>query len=160
MRHSKRFLAVYAAAILVLIAVGCATYTTREAPPPPGDRRGDVNLIRDIQFEDIPGPQEYDLISSESYSFQGSTFRSAYLVYEGPVEWRQALDFYRTQMPQLGWTAEDTERGFDVRVLRFLKGQERAIVTVRQLRNGSRTEIQVDNAEKSDLLLKGKMPSK
>ncbi|MCC8179305.1 MAG: hypothetical protein LIP23_00100 [Planctomycetes bacterium] len=145
-----------------LVAAGCVGLAGCQNPAvgqvyTAGSQVGDVSMYRDIQFDDIPGPQEYSLILDESHSFQGSMFRSAYLVYAGPLEWRYALDFYRSQLPLFGWTAEGVETGFDFRVLTFRKDGERLFVTVRQLRNGSRTEIQLDNVDKNDLLLKGRL---
>lgn len=151
---------VAALALTALLAfAGCADTGGGYVATGPVAGRGDVNLERDVQFADIPGPQEYRLVPQDSYTFQGSTFRTGMLVYEGPVEWSAALDFYRAQMPRFGWTPEQVERGFSVRVLPFTKGQERAIVTVRQIRNGSRAEIQLDNIANNDLLLKGRLPS-
>lgn len=123
----------------------------------PESRQGDVSVYRDVQFADIPVPSEYVLLERESYSFQGQLFRNGMLKYQGPLEWRLALDFYRRELPTAGWSLEKTERGPDFRVLYFSKGQEKLIAVVRQIRNGSRTEIQLDNVDKNDLLLKGKL---
>lgn len=120
---------------------------------------GDVNLARDVQFQDIPMPQGYMLNTNASYSFQGSQSRSGSFLYFGPVEWTEALDFFRTQMPLAGWTPGATERGFDFRVMHFQKGEEKAILTIRQVANGSTTEVQLDNIANNDLLLKGKLPT-
>lgn len=123
----------------------------------PGSAQGDVTLYQDVQFQDIPVPEEYTLLRNESHSFQSSLFRQARLKYAGPVEWTVALDFYRAELPRAGWQPGRAERGFDFRVLYFSKGQERLIVIVRQLRTGSRVELQLDNAAKNDLLLKGRL---
>ena len=123
----------------------------------PGSGQGDVSLFRDVQFSDIPVPAEYVLLPQESYSFQGARFRNGILVYQGELEWTQALNFYRTSMPQAGWRLERTERGFDFRVLYFSKLEEKLIVVVRQIRGGSRAELQLDNVDKNDLLLKGRL---
>ncbi len=123
----------------------------------PGSAQGDVTLYQDVQFLDIPVPEEYALLRNESSSFQGSLFRYGRLKYQGPLGWPDALDFYRRELPNAGWRLGKTEKGFDFRVLYFDKGQERLIVVVRQIRNGSRAELQLDNVDKNDLLLKGKL---
>lgn len=123
----------------------------------PESRQGDVSLFRDVQFADIPVPAEYAILPRESYSFQGSLFRQAQLKYEGPIGSSEAIYFYETHLPQAGWQFVKTERGYDLRVLYFTKGQEQLIVVVRSVRNGSRAEIQLDNVDKNDLLLKGKL---
>ncbi|MDR1745265.1 MAG: hypothetical protein LBS30_05880 [Planctomycetota bacterium] len=146
-------------AVLALGAVvGCnEAYRDEWLAVGPESRQGDVSVYRDVQFADIPVPEEYVLLPVESSSFQGSLFRNAHLVYQGFLEWTRALDFYRERLPQAGWQLNKTERGYDFRVLYFDKGQEKLIVVVRQIRNGSRAEIQLDNVDKNDLLLKGKL---
>ncbi len=142
---------------LLLFSAGC------EQPPPewvtvgPGSRQGDVSLYRDVQFADIPIPAEYDLRRDLSYSFQGAVFRNAVLVYEGYLDWSAALEFYRRELPNHGWNLSKTERGHDFRVLYFDKGEEKLIAIVKQTRGGSQVEIQLDNVDKNDLLLKGRL---
>lgn len=121
--------------------------------------QGDVALYRDVQFQDVPVPAGYAISPTESYSFQGSMSRSGVIHYYGPLDWSSALDFYRSELPANGWQIVETERGFNFRVLHCVKGHEKLIVAVRQARGGSRTEIQLDDITKNDLLLKGKLPS-
>lgn len=137
------------------LAQGCQP--TEQYATDAGVPQGDVNLYRDIQFDDIPVPAEYWLLPRESHSFRGASFRSGFFVYDGQLEWTKALDFYRQQLPAFGWEEESVERGFDFRILRRRKGPESLIVTIRQIRNGSRVEILLDNVERNDLLLKGKL---
>ena len=144
---------------VLLLAPGCSLYETQNhwVSVSPGDNQGDVSLYRDVAFDDIPVPIEYSLLPQQSYSFQGASSRNGVFFYEGPLEWTRALEFYRIQMTQAGWSLEELERGFTFRILRFRKGPEQLLVTVRQMRNGSRAELQLDNIEQNDLLLKGRM---
>ncbi|MDR3077939.1 MAG: hypothetical protein LBV15_04145 [Planctomycetota bacterium] len=119
---------------------------------------GDVTLYRDIGFSDLPIPEGYELLERESHSFQGSLSRSGVFHYQGTVEWGEAMEFFRTRLPEAGWSPVSSGRGPDFRELRFRKGQEQLIVVVRQIRGGSRTELQLDNPDRSDLLLKGRLP--
>ncbi len=123
----------------------------------PGSRQGDVSVYRDVQFADIPVPAEMLLLPRESYSFQGSLFRQAQIKYEGPLGMSEVIRFYEMHLPQAGWRFEKSERGYDLRVLYFSKGQEQLIVVARSVPNGARAEIQLDNVDKNDLLLKGKL---
>lgn len=154
--------AVAATLAAVLLCPGCTeeetapNWTTAE----PVAHVGDVTLARDVQFPDLPMPQQYVLNVNASYSFQGSQSRSGSFLYFGPLEWTEALDFFRAQMPVVGWTLVKSERGFDFRVLHFVKGDEKAILIVRQIQGGSSTEVQLDNIANNDLLLKGKLPSR
>lgn len=156
--RAGRIFTTAAAALALLCAAGCDQGSRDDwLTVGPESRQGDVSLFRDVQFADIPVPEEYDIVPRDSYSFQGAMFRNGMLVYQGMLDWRQALDFYRTQLPIAGWRQTRTEKGFDHRVLYFDKGQEKLIVVVRQIRNGSRAELQLDNVDKNDLLLKGKL---
>ena len=85
-------------------------------------------------------------------------FRQGVFHFYGSLHWLDALDFYRTSLPAAGWTLDKTERGFDFRILHFRKGPEKLIAVVRQSTTGSRTEMQLDNVAKNDLLLRGKLP--
>lgn len=157
MRAEKIFTAV-AAGLALLWAAGCEQgYRDDWLTVGPESKQGDVSLFRDVQFADIPVPEEYDIVPRDSYSFQGAMFRNGMLVYQGQLDWSIALDFYRAQLPRAGWRLVKTEKGYDHRVLYFDKGQEKLIVVVRQIRNGSRAELQLDNVDKNDLLLKGKL---
>lgn len=146
------------AGLALACAAGCLADTNDDwLTVNQGSAQGDVTLYRDVHFEDIPIPQEYQLLPRESYSFQGGIFRNGIFKYEGPLEWTQAIFFFRNQLPSAGWELEKTEKGWDLRVLYFRKGEEKLIITVRQLRTGSRAELQLDNINKNDLLLKGKL---
>ncbi len=152
-----------AVAACAALAFACLCLPGCEEPPPdwvvvgPESAQGDVTLYQDVQFQDIPVPAEYTLLRNESSSFQGSLFRYGRLKYQGPLDWSEALDFYRRELPAAGWRLGKTERGYDFRALYFDKGQERLIAVVRQIRNGSRAELQLDNVDKNDLLLKGRL---
>lgn len=143
-----------ALAVCLAFAAGCQE---REGTGGMAGQRGDVTVYRNIQFEDIPVPAGYRLLYPASHSFQGAMSRSGVFHYEGMVEWTAAIDFFRTELTRAGWELGKTERGFAFRILHFRKGQEVLIVTVRQIRNGSRAELQLDNIERNDLLLRGKL---
>lgn len=153
-KHTGRLVA---AALALVCAAGCDEYQNEWLVVGPESRQGDVSVYRDVQFADIPVPAEYVLLERESYSFQGQLFRNGVFKYQGPVEWTVALDFYRRELSAAGWGLEKTDRGSNYRVFYFGKGQEKLIVVVRQVRNGSRAELQLDNVDKNDLLLKGKL---
>ena len=162
MKSGALLLAGGLAAAAILFLPGCQLDEQRGedwVPVSGGMGPGDVNLYRDVAFEDVPLPAEYVVLTRHSHSFQSSQFRNALIHAQGPLEWTQALEYFRTRLPQSGWTLKETERGFDFRIYHFRKGQEQLIVTVRQVRNGSRAELQLDNPERNDLLLRGKLPN-
>lgn len=147
------------AGLALLCAAGCLQEdsTNEWVMVDPSRQMGDVTMYRDIQFADIPVPAGYALIPQDSYSFQSALFRNGILKYHGPVDSTYAVNYYRRHLPARGWRQDNTEKGYNVRVLYFSKGQERLIVIVRDLDGGSRTELQLDNIDKNDLLLKGKL---
>ena len=166
-----RLLVISAAALtgLVLLSViagtsGCSFRGQQEetagGPVPffPGERKGDVTLYRDLQFNDIPLPAEFQLLRDKSHSFQGSQFRSGIFYYEGQLYWRDALRFFENELPREQWVAQSRQHsGFFVE-LRFRKGPEQLIVVVRNNgKNTTRAELQLDNIEKNDLLLRGQL---
>ena len=147
--------------VMLAAAAGCGRekdppYRWESAPAVPGD--GNITLYRDIGFDDIPIPGAYELLASESHSFQGFLSRSGVFSYQGRVELRESLEFFRNGLSQAGWRQIANERGTDFRILSFRKGGEQLIVTLRAVRNGSRAELQLDNVDRSDLLLKGRLP--
>jgi hypothetical protein len=159
MQHGKRIrvyatLAVAAAAMGGCLSTNYAPQWTPVEQTAPG---GDVTLYRDVSFSDIPIPAEFALIDDESYSFQGAKFRTGVFRYAGSVDWSEALDYFRTAIPANGWILEKTDRGIADRAFTFSKGPERLIIVVRQVRNGTQLELQLDNIAQNDLLLKGKL---
>ncbi len=160
--RSGTFLTAGGLAAALLLLAGCPLDEKRGddwVPVAQGSGQGDVNLYRDVAFGDIPLPVEYVVLTRHSYSFQGSHFRNAIIHAEGQLEWTQALAYFRNTLPQHGWTLEKMDTGYDFRIFRFRKGPEQLLITVRQMRNGSRAELQLDNMERNDLLLKGKLPN-
>lgn len=160
MKAGKLHIATAALLAALAGASGCqGTGRDEWAAVSPVAAQGDVSLYRDIQFQDVPIPAGYAVSPTESYSFQGAMSRSGIIHYYGPIDYHDALEFYRAELPAAGWNIDNTERGFDFRVFRCSKGREKLIVTVRQIRGGSRAEIQLDDISKNDLLLKGKLPA-
>ncbi|MDR1612808.1 MAG: hypothetical protein LBT97_08490 [Planctomycetota bacterium] len=151
-----------AAILALLLGAGCrepyADGGNREVPFHPGERQGDVTLYRDLQFEDLPVPAEYTIVGDKSHSFQGSRFRTGVFHYAGPLDWRSAIDFYRSQTPLSSWELVNSESGSGFRLMRYRKGPEQLIVVIRDLGGGwSRGELQLDNVERNDLLLRGRL---
>lgn len=152
-------------ALALLVSAGCVQESRNQendwivvSPRSPQmAATGSTAMYRDVQFADIPIPAGYNILAQESYSFQGALFRNGILKYQGPVEWDSALLFFRTQLPIRGWVPQRMEKGSGSRILYFRKEQEKLIVIVMPVPGGSRAELQLDNVDKNDLLLKGKL---
>ncbi len=159
MNKTRKWVLSATAAAAITAVAGCQDQNSREVPFYPGERPGEVTMYRDLQFEDIPVPVEYTMVRGKTHSFQGSRFRSGVFYYEGPLDGSDALAFYRVEMPAQGWILQSSNRDINFVELRFRKGPEQIIMVVRFSPYGSRTEIQLDNIEQNDLLLKGKLKS-
>ncbi len=158
MKTALRLAAPVAFLAVLTFVYGCQD-TGRDDTVPffPGERPGEVTVYRDIQFDDIPVPVEYSLVRSKSHSYQGSRFRTGSFYYEGRLDAAYAIDFYLHELPKSGWALEKNVRKGNYTEMRFRKGPEQLIVVVHYGSWGSLTEIQLDNIEQNDLLLKGKL---
>ncbi|MDR1533508.1 MAG: hypothetical protein LBU64_00180 [Planctomycetota bacterium] len=158
MKPARKAYAILAAALAALAGCGreAAGYNWSPAPDDPGGES--AALYRDASFPDLPVPEAYRLIEGESHSFQGRRSRSGVFHYRGRLDWLDAADFFRRRLPEAGWNQVSIERGGDFRELRFRKGGEQLILVIRRLRDGSRAELQLDDVERNDLLLRGRLP--
>lgn len=158
MSVKKYAVCIAAGALAAAVIVGCSQQQDPWLTVAPGQTEADAALYRDVLFDDIPIPPEFELINNRSFSFQGATFRNGVYHYQGKVEWTWTLEYLRTELPNYGWVLERTDRGYDYRTLVFNKGQERLFATARQIRGGTGLELQLENAGRNDLLLRGQLP--
>lgn len=161
MNKTQQWVISATAAAAFTVAAGCqGQQPSREVPFYPGERPGEVTTYRDLQFDDMPVPIEYVMLRDKSHSFQGSRFRSGVFHYEGRLDGSDAVAFYRNEMPAHGWALQTFDRDMNFVEMRFRKGPEQVILVVRYAPWGSRAELQLDNIEQNDLLLRGELKSK
>lgn len=103
-------------------------------------------VLRNVQFSDIPVPDEYKIRRRESSTFQGNTLRFGRLVYDGIGTSFHTSQWYMSNMPQAGWALVDSQYRGQYRALHvFSKGRERARVDVFDMPNGVRVVIDLWN---------------
>ena len=114
----------------VMVLTGCAT--TDEKNEDPLSRPGDLRVGPDLQYSDLPVPQDFEYVAADSFSAQGTGFRVGEFVYKGDADAFELIRFYRSQMPANGW--EET-RNLDIgsrAILFFQKEDERCTVIIRR----------------------------
>jgi hypothetical protein len=113
---------------LVALLAGCQTGAQKEPGQPGG--RATLRVSQDLQFADIPVPEDFKYVAGESFSAQAMNFRVGQFVYKGDADAFEIIRFYHTQMPSNGW--EET-RNLDVgqrAILFFRKKDELCTVVV------------------------------
>ncbi|MCX7823248.1 MAG: hypothetical protein N2260_07395 [Syntrophobacterales bacterium] len=80
-------------------------------------------------FEDIPIPQEMDMITDESRVFMVGQFKSGVLVFKGRVEANSLVDFFQAAMVREKWQFKSGFR-YNRSVLVFEKPQKTCVVVV------------------------------
>jgi hypothetical protein len=88
----------------------------------PADETDDEVLVpvELAEFPDIPVPERFDIVPRESFSATSSAYRIAHLKYLGRMSVYEVVDFYRKQMPMLGWSLEHV-MGMDTKTMDFSK---------------------------------------
>lgn len=80
-------------------------------------------------FEDIPIPQEMDMITDESRVFMVGQFKSGVLVFKGRVEPNSLVDFFQAAMTKEKWQFKSGFR-YNRSVLVFEKPQKTCVIIV------------------------------
>ena len=135
--------------LLLLPACGSDGPFRKATVPEPGPTGLDQQ-----QFEDIPVPRGFRLLTKRSFSYQSSDLRLGQFVYEGTrLSPRNSLLHYEREMvrPLYGWSL--TEANHETRTLTFSKGGDRARVHCKTERDATRVTIDVnyeDSATRTD----------
>jgi len=80
-------------------------------------------------FEDIPIPQEMDMINDESRVFMVGQFKSGVLVFKGRVEPNSLVDFFQAAMVREKWQLKSGFR-YNRSVLVFEKPQKTCVIII------------------------------
>lgn len=143
-----------AAATLLLIGLGSGCERVQDVGIAPSNRiptspeihSSEPVVLRNVQFSDIPVPDEYRLRRRESSTFQGNTLRFGRLVYDGIGTSFHTSQWYMSNMPQAGWGLVDSQYRGQYRALHiFSKGRERVRVDVFDVPHGVRVVIDLWN---------------
>ena len=127
--------------ILSVLLSGCASMkgmfkgrsSTAGVSQPP-----EVSAI--LKFDDIPVPDGFKFIASESCAFQTQDIRVGLLKYEGRSDPDMIVQFYKEQMPLYNWKVVNIIE-YGKRLLNFEKDGQSAVVTIES--RGSKTVITI-----------------
>ncbi|GHV23021.1 hypothetical protein AGMMS49959_14960 [Planctomycetales bacterium] len=140
----KKLFAVLFAALTV-----CGCQHSPRAPVmalPTATAAGEVAVLRNVQFADVPAPQNFRFNRRLSHNFQGSALRGGVVVYDGILTVGAASDWYLAEMPKTGWQYVKSEivKDYDIRHV-FAKGDELATLRIwRPAGGNARVEIALD----------------
>jgi hypothetical protein len=137
MRTMKLSLVVLAMMAAGLVS-GCA-HTKTEGPLIPA---------ADSPIADVPVPAGFQIILSQStHEVVPSTgLRFVDHRYHGKDDVLPVVRFYRTQMPEKGWTTVDQKQLHDEITLRYTKNNEDCVVTVMPGTMDTKIRVKIDPA--------------
>lgn len=81
------------------------------------------------QYRDLPVPEDFRLLSDESFVFIQGAVRKADLNYEGALPVRDVIRFYQESMPISGWQFLRMT-GVTMKTLTYFKGNEMVEIVI------------------------------
>lgn len=82
-----------------------------------------------LKFADIPVPQGFKFLPTDSYVFQSGNVRVGVLVYTGRANAEQLVAFYQNQMPMYNWNLLNVIE-YGKRMLNFDRENESCVVNI------------------------------
>ncbi len=129
--------------------------------PYSADIGSQIEVRKNIQFADIPAPQEFSLNKEETMTFQGSSMRFGTLVYAGIWNVWETNQWYLNAMEEAGWKLIHSKFINDYNVENFFKkGRETVFLTIVDNMNGLTVVTAKLNDEDSEERLKDKLLAK
>lgn len=111
---------------LAILFSGCATLKEKTSSFS-ASKELEVSAL--LKFDDVPVPDGFNFIASESFAFQTNDVRVGVLKYQGRANPDAIILFYKEQMPLYNWkTINIVEYGR--RVLNFEKNDQTCAVTI------------------------------
>jgi hypothetical protein len=131
-----------------VLAAGCqhSLRPPAMALPEPRDACARVEILRNVQFADLPAPhRDFRFNRRASQNFQGSYLRGGNVVYDGYWAVAAICDWYLAEMPKTGWHLErdDAANAYD-RTYFFRKNDEVATIRVWHVNDLTRVDIGID----------------
>lgn len=110
-----------------MMSSGTTSRSSDEYSVPEGlGAAGDTQL----QFADLPVPQNFELIRERSFSKEDQNSRMAYLFYQGRGSIEEVINFYKESMPLNRWSFESKSGLADRVTLKYNKEGEICTVTI------------------------------
>lgn len=106
--------------------------------------QGDLIVSASSPIADVPVPAGFTMIDDQSTSqVVGTTRTFVDHMYKGPDDLLPVVRFYRTQLPQKGWTNVDQAQMHEEISLRYAKGAEECLVTITPKKWYKKTRIRI-----------------
>ena len=117
-----------------------------------------VEVRKNVQFGDIPAPQEFTLDKQKTKTFQGSTMRFGTLVYAGIWNVWETNQWYLNAMDEAGWKLINSKFENDYLVKNYFKKQsEMAAIEIADNNDGLTIVTILLNDDEQEIQLKEKL---
>ncbi len=111
----------------VIVLLGCATTVKKEEGSAKAPAILEPSSIS--KFADVPVPNRFKFLETDSYSFESAGIRVGFLKYQGKATAEQVVSFYREQMPMYNWNLLNVVEYGD-RLMNFDREAETCIITI------------------------------
>ncbi len=119
-----------------------------------------VEVRKNVQFADIPAPQEFYINKVETKTFQGSSMRFGTLVYSGIWNVWETNQWYLNAMEEAGWKLITTKFENDYYVKSFFKKKDETVaLEIKDSGDGLTIVTAMLNNDEQETQLKEKMLS-
>lgn len=125
-----------------LLLAGCAGEPSSWRSEAPAEHPVVPVPDREKEFSDIPVPREF-VRDVRSWSRERGTFRMCNLVYTGPLDPYNTVDFMKKQMEISGWRLLDKSLDNDQKTLNFSKGSDRCRISVMRIPGERMTHLAI-----------------
>jgi hypothetical protein len=115
--------------------------SSTQAPPPPVGKKADKPDGRYYDFEDVMIPNELKLDTKASKVFQSPKLVAGQLVFDGYVEVKSLVNFFKDAMTRDNWQSRAYFTLPPKTVLLFEKKNKRAIIFIEESMFNTRTEV-------------------
>jgi hypothetical protein len=113
-----------------LLLTGCATMSkVFKGKGKTSVSSKELEVATILKFDDVPVPDGFSFIASESFAFQTQQLRVGLLKYEGRANPDEVVQFYKEQMPLYNWRIVNIIE-YEKRLLSFEKNGQSCIVTI------------------------------
>lgn len=120
-----------------------------------------VEVRKNVQFADIPAPQEFSIDKLNTKTFQGSSMRFGTLVYSGIWNVWETNQWYLNAMEEAGWKLLNSKFENDYYVKNFFKKKDETVaLEIKDNGNGLTIVTAMLNNDEQETQLKEKLLEK
>ena len=117
-----------------------------------------VEVRKNVQFADIPAPQEFSINKTETKTFQGSSMRFGTLIYTGIWNVWETNQWYLNAMEEAGWKLISTKFDNDYYVKSFFRKKDETLaLEIKDDMKGYTVVTAILNSDEQETQLKEKL---